>query len=113
MAILVDHSGIERHEVRTKWWHETPRSYRDVAIVTKGQDHCVPDVPLPPTYRGPPVQGTPVFVGHYWMSGKPRLQSPKVACVDYSAAKDGLLVAYRWNGEQELDQANFVEAGHK
>jgi hypothetical protein len=57
------------------------------------------------------VTGAPVFIGHYWMSGRPELQSPKVACVDYSAAKDGPLVAYRWNGEQDLDAANFVEAG--
>ena len=45
------------------------------------------------------------------MSGRPELQSPKVACVDYSAAKEGPLVAYSWNGEQELDAANFFEAG--
>ena len=55
--------------------------------------------------------GPPVFIGHYWMSGKPELQSPKVACVDYSAAKDGPLVAYRWDGEQELDESRFFEAG--
>ena len=57
------------------------------------------------------MDGPPVFIGHYWMSGKPELQSPKVACVDYSAAKDGPLVAYRWDGEQELDASRFVEAG--
>ena len=32
-----------------------------------------------------------------------------VACVDYSAAKeDGLLVAYRFDGEPELDAQKFV-----
>ena len=39
------------------------------------------------------------------------MQTPTVACVDYSAAKDGPLVAYRWDGEQELDASRFVEAG--
>jgi hypothetical protein len=108
---FVDHSGVERHDVRTKWWHENPRSYGDVAIVGAMQHHGLPDHPLPADYAGAPVDGTPVFVGHYWMSGKPELQSPKVACVDYSAAKDGPLVAYRWDGEQELDARRFVEAG--
>jgi hypothetical protein len=35
----------------------------------------------------------------------------KVACLDWSAAKTGPLVAYRWDGEQELDGARFVAAG--
>jgi Calcineurin-like phosphoesterase len=108
---FVDHSGVERHDVRTKWWHEEPRRYRDVAILEEDQRHRVPDHELPPGYEGAPVEGSPVFIGHYWMSGKPELQSPKVACVDYSAAKDGPLVAYRWDGEQELDARRFVEAG--
>lgn len=108
---FVDHGGVERHAVRAKWWHEEPRSYRDVAIVGDGQHHRVPDHPLPADYAGAPVEGSPVFVGHYWMTGHPGLQSSKVACVDYSAAKDGPLVAYRWDGEQELDPRHFVAAG--
>jgi len=108
---FVDHSNVERGEVRTKWWHEAPKSYRDVAIVGDAQHHRVPDHPLPEDYAGAPVTGVPVFIGHYWMSGIPELQSPRVACVDYSAAKDGPLVAYRWDGEVELDAAHFVEAG--
>lgn len=108
---FIDHGGVARREVRVRWWHEAPRSYRDVAIVGVGQQHCVPDDPLPDDYAGVPVEGAPVFVGHYWMSGRPGLQSAKVACVDYSAAKDGPLVAYRWDGEQELDSRHFVAAG--
>lgn len=36
---FVDHSGVERRHVRTRWWYEAPRSFRDVAIVGRGQDH--------------------------------------------------------------------------
>ena len=108
---FIDHSGVERRETRTRWWHDAPRSYRDVAIVGDGQDHLVSDHPLPADYAGAPVDGPPVFIGHYWMTGKPGLQSPRVACVDYSAAKSGPLVAYRWDGEQDLDARHFVEAG--
>ena len=107
---FVDHSGVKRHDVRTKWWHEDPRSFRDVAIVGDAQHHGVPDHPLPDHYVGAPVMGSPVFIGHYWMSGTPALQSPRVACVDYSAAKDGPLVAYRWDGERDLDARRFVQA---
>ena len=58
-----------------------------------------------------PVDGAPVFVGHYWLSGPPVLESLKVACLDWSAARDGPLVAYRWDGETELDSRHFVQAG--
>ena len=50
----------------------------------------------------PDGEQPPVIFGHYWFTGKPEVISPRFACVDYSAAKDGPLVAYRWDGEQEL-----------
>jgi hypothetical protein len=108
---FVDHGGVERHEVRTKWWHPNPRTYRDVAILDPEQHASIPDHPLLASFRPAPVTGTPVFIGHYWMKGAPKLQSPKVACVDYSAAKNGPLVAYRWDGEDELEESKFVAAG--
>jgi hypothetical protein len=36
--------------------------------------------------------------------------SPKVACLDWSAAKDGPMVAYRWDGESHIDPDHFVAA---
>jgi hypothetical protein len=109
---FVDHGGVERTQARTRWWMDGPASYRDVLILAEDQRHRVADHPLPKDYAGQAVSGAPVFVGHYWMTGTPQLQSPTVACVDYSAAKDGLpLVCYRWSGESELDAANFVQAG--
>ena len=57
---------VERGEVRTKWWHDEPLSYRDVAIVGPAQHHRLPDHPLPADYAGAPVDGPPVFIGHYW-----------------------------------------------
>jgi len=107
---FIDHSGIRRTEVRTRWWLETPRSYRQAALVGESQED-VPDHPLPPDYEGKPVVGSPVFVGHYWMRGTPRVETPKLACLDWSAAKDGPLVAYRWDGEDILHAGNLVWTG--
>jgi hypothetical protein len=45
------------------------------------------------------------------MKGSPVLQAPMVACLDWSAAADGPLVAYRWDGEQELSDDKWVTAG--
>jgi hypothetical protein len=45
------------------------------------------------------------------MQGEPVPQSRQVACLDWSAAKGGPLVAYRWDGEAEVDPRRFVAAG--
>ena len=44
-------------------------------------------------------------------SGTPVLESPKVACLDWSAAAKGPLVAYRWDGESQLSNEKLVAAG--
>jgi hypothetical protein len=50
-----------------------------------------------------------VFVGHYWMQGTtPTRLAPNVACLDWSVARGGPLVAYRFDGESEIDNARFV-----
>ncbi|MEQ1755337.1 MAG: metallophosphoesterase [Micropepsaceae bacterium] len=108
---FIDHSGQKRTMARTKWWHEAPISFRDVAIVEPGREHTIPEIPLPQEFLGAPVSGPPVFVGHYWMSGIPEPMSPKLACLDWSAAKDGPMVAYRWDGEQIIAPENFICAG--
>jgi hypothetical protein len=108
---FLDHAGVERHEVRARWWREAPASLRDIALVDDDQIEAIPDVPVPDGYLASPVVGSPVFVGHYWMQGVPKIQSPKVACLDWSAAKERHpLVAYRWDGEEVLDDARFVAA---
>lgn len=45
------------------------------------------------------------------MKGALRTQTPTVACVDYSAADDGPLVTYRWDGEPALINDNLQEGG--
>ena len=52
-----------------------------------------------------------VFVGHYWLhpASAKELVAPDIAVLDYSVAKDGPLTAYRWDGEQKLDAAKFVQ----
>lgn len=102
-----DKDGNARHEVRTRWWHPNPATMEDVALL--------PSIDLA-KLRGQPLPGgllrpsgdVPTFFGHYWMSGPLQLQSPTMACVDYSAGKGGSLVAYRWSGEQRLDRSHLV-----
>lgn len=43
------------------------------------------------------------------MEGEPEPLARNIACVDFSVAKPGgKLVAYRWDGEDELSSDKFV-----
>jgi hypothetical protein len=97
-----DKGGKVRHEVRVRWWQDDIATYRKAAIGPPGDMAMIPDVPLPAEWRAHLYAGPPVIFGHYWFTGTPAVISPKFACVDYSAAKDGPLVAYRWDGETSL-----------
>jgi hypothetical protein len=50
----------------------------------------------------------PVIFGHYWMKGKPFTLHPSATCIDFSVAKSGFLVGYRWSGERQLTNDNLV-----
>lgn len=102
-----DKDGHERSSVRIRWWDQHASSYRDLALMPDADRAQLPDaalVDVKPRYD----QRKPVFFGHYWMQGTPDVQADRMACVDYSAGKDGPLVAYRWSGEGILDSRNFV-----
>jgi hypothetical protein len=103
-----DKDEHERHEIRGRWWLDSARTYRDYAVVPADQRDRIPAHPLPVHVPLKPIQGTPVFVGHYSMEGTPSLEVSKFGCVDYSEADGRPLVGYRWQGESELDGAHFV-----
>jgi hypothetical protein len=108
---FVDHSGAHRKQIRVRWWDADASTFRQAALVPDSQRHRVPDDGLPPgTPPGNPSP-VPVFVGHYWLTGEPGPQNINTAVLDYGAGLDGPLVAYRWEGEPNLDQRNFVAVG--
>jgi len=103
-----DKDGKERHEARIRWWEPNLETFRQAAIGPDDLLERIPDVPFPAEHRPVPYAGPPVFFGHYWFTGPPRVLGGNAACVDYSVGKGGPIVAYRWNGEQTLHAENFV-----
>jgi len=103
-----DKGGKIRHEVRVRWWQDDLSTYRKAAIGPPGDMAMIPDGPLPADWRGHPYSGPPVLFGHYWFSGTPAVISPRFACLDFSVARGGPLVAYRWDGEAELSSDKMV-----
>lgn len=103
-----DKGGKTRHEVRVGWWQDDLSSYRKAAIGPPGDMAMIPDVPLPAERGAHAYSGPPVLFGHYWFTGKPEVISPQFACLDFSVANGGPLVAYRWDGEAELSSEKIV-----
>lgn len=105
-----DKEGITRTVVRVRWW-DIPDQAR-VSHLAMPTPFDVPGEAAPHELRRVPryhPDAPPVFFGHYWMPAS-REKSPlrhNLACLDFSAAREGPLVAYRWNGERVLSADNF------
>lgn len=103
--------GDKRDRVRVRWWDPNASTYRSAAMVPDEVREALPEDPIPDHARLRNDQRKPLFIGHYWLSGVPKLLSRTVACVDYSIGNGGKLVAYRWEGESVLDKARFHWVG--
>lgn len=113
---FLDKSGFSRSKIRTKWWlNGAGRTFRDMVFPDNDEIPAVPlSADMAPALRGYAEAAAPVFVGHYWLPP----QHPKtpvtanVACLDYSVAKGGPLVAYRWNSSEPLRDDGFLSSDH-
>jgi len=106
-----DKDGHPRQHARIRWWVGDGANGKEQlefggAPLNDNQIDILRNMKLKDVSR---TTDKPVFFGHYWLNQeKPTPMSQKSACVDYSVAKGGKLVAYRWNGEDELTEENFV-----
>lgn len=105
-----DKDGHLRRNIRIRWWlNPEGLTVRDFSVTPSNK---LPEVPVDAKlladtgyYR---EDEKPVFFGHYWLKGEPRLFRDNVCCLDYSVARDGKLVAYRYEGEKRLSEKRFV-----
>jgi hypothetical protein len=108
---FLDKDEHVRRNVRIRWWEAKATTYRELALMPDEMRGHLPAIALETDSRVPYDNAKPVFFGHYWLTGVPEMQTPTAACVDYSAANDGPLVAYRWDGEPTLNNGNFKCVG--
>lgn len=94
-----DGRGHCRSEVRLAWWRSGARTYREAALSVPDPAD-LPDVALSAEQQSViyPAEEVPVFVGHYKMAGKPGLEAPNAACLDYPSSP----CLYHWKGEGRL-----------
>jgi hypothetical protein len=106
---FIDKDGNRRTECRNKWWLNPEGLTLDEYLF-----HAPPtlkDLKLPLEYQsnGYDSKAPTIFFGHYWLDAeKPEWQASNVCCLDYSVAKDGMLVAYRHYFDQPNTNDNFI-----
>jgi hypothetical protein len=101
-ARFADKDGIVRSEARICWWQLNKGPAASLAI--KPELHDAYD--LSAQYRQASEfeyqdSSKPAFFGHYWQRDfdPANTRDQRAFCLDYSIAKQGQLVAARWNGD--------------
>jgi len=106
-----------RKEIRIKWWESAEGKTFEQMLFPEDKEQDFDKKKVPPSeieklsvYN----DSVPVFFGHYWIDPlkvhPSQAQTKQICCLDYSVAKKGLLVAYRWDGQKELSNDKFVWA---
>src|SRR5690606_32175528 len=105
-----DKDGNKRTEIRIKWWENLAEmTYKSISVEPMEN---LPETPIETSEIQSMVyykeNDKKVFFGHYWLKGEPSFYKNNIACLDYSVAKGGKLLAYRLGEEKYLDPKNLV-----
>lgn len=110
--IMCGRDGLQRRSFRTAFWTRDAQTLGEVAFQPDPLPDDIHARPIEDHERerllNYPAEAPPVFFGHYWRSGRPELQAHNVCCLDYSMVLGGRLVAYRFDGETQLDPDRFA-----
>ncbi len=102
-----DKDGHRRTAMRIQWW----QSPEGLTLKEYGIGAAFPGTSVPEEWGSnfyyEPTD-VPVFIGHYWLKGEVTLRSASVCCLDFSVAKGGDLVAYRWEEGVALNDEHFI-----
>lgn len=115
----LDKDRHPRDKARLRWWDGEATTLRDLAEIGEsftmvdGKPYpLLPDIEVAEKFRAFVYEDeVPVFYGHYWRDGRPqeiRDWTGVTACVDFSVAKGGALMAYRWSGESRIEPDNYI-----
>jgi hypothetical protein len=103
-----------RKEIRIRWWEPAVnKTYGEMVFPKTSLDCENEKIDAGETAKLSAYnKSVPVFFGHYWREPDKhelRVQKENICCLDYSIAKGGSLVAYRWEGESNLNKKNFYK----
>lgn len=108
-AFFIDSNNRKRTKIRLKWWDLSANPTYRTACTSVPNPEQLPNEHIALSSL-PLINGVkPIFFGHYWMQGEPTLMKHNIACLDWSVVqKEGCLAAYRFDGEQTLDESKLV-----
>lgn len=108
--LIFDDEGRPHRSFRMKWW-DTPegKTFKDISLESRFE---LPAYTIPKElvqYRKPYLAQDPiVFFGHYCLKQCCGIITDNLCCVDACVTRTGKLLAYRWDGEEKLDNSNFI-----
>jgi hypothetical protein len=107
---FTDKDGTKRTEIRIKWW-ENPLEMTYKSICVEPLEN-LPEIPVDSNALSSNDYYSPndkkVFFGHYWLKGEPILYMDNICCLDFSVAKGGKLMAYRFDEETSLENVKIT-----
>ncbi len=108
---VVNNKGVAPRSFRMRWWEKTEgMTFRNLSFESK---YTLPDYTVPlqiiPENEPYPDDAPIVFFGHYCRGRGPIVVKPNICCVDSCVTGSGVLTAYRWSGEKQLDVENVVQ----
>lgn len=103
-CVIHDYKGVPREKVRIAWWRPQARTWQNASLSVPNASE-LPDGNLPDNHGVTfyLVTAPPVFVGHYKMTGEPKVETARSACLDYPDAP----CVYRWRGETDLLESSL------
>lgn len=108
--LVFDTDGRPHRTFRMKWW-DTPegKTFKDVSLESRFE---LPAYTIPleiiQTRKSYPKDDPIVFFGHYCLKECCGIFGDNLCCIDSCVTRTGKLMAYRWDGEKQLDKSNFV-----
>ena len=103
-----DKDGHLRKEARIRWWDKTATDLKSGAIGIDLSKTLNADALIKNCSDYHYHDEVPLFFGHYWLTGKPIIESNNALCLDYSVAKGGSLIGYRWSPGTPLNSGDIV-----
>jgi hypothetical protein len=112
---FTDKDGNYRIEYRTKWWLNSLNMKGSQYLFDPSKAAKELKISSKFLSEGYNAKAPTVFFGHYWLTSKenPEWQKPNVCCLDYSVAKKGMLVGFRYYFDQPNSKNEFVSINSK
>ena len=102
--VFHDSKGHPRTEVRIAWWRPDARNWQDTALSVPNREELpCREVPQDGMIEFYPADAPPVLVGHYKLTGRPGIEGPSAACLDYPCEP----CIYHWSGARSLRQLDL------